>query len=207
MIEYIGSVTGLAPLTIFEILVAVGVSSILIILMYLIYKVNDKEQKEVQSESNKRYTFGNYAHDVKQFVELYKTAQTIPEQKELKAVCDRIIEGSKHMTIIGKNSFNGMLIAGIKDTLKVCHATLSYISDGVYGINELRNTASFDVDYYFDTERVLGVTKSIRTEHQVKLYKIKQSRIPQYSKRLASKKSFQRNSYLARIGRWGRQGR
>src|SRR5574344_2924193 len=73
-----------------------------------------KEYNETTAETNSKgkitsYTKGNYAADVKQFVKLYKTAVTIPEQHALEEVCKRIIQNVDKIEMIGRSSFNGRM--------------------------------------------------------------------------------------------------
>lgn len=169
-----------------------------------------KEYNETTAEANSKgkitsYTKGNYAADVKQFVKLYKTAVTIPEQHALEEVCKRIIQNVDKIEMIGRSSFNGRMWAGIDDTFKACKSTLAYLGKGKNSLDILRTSVYFTVKYYDEEKKdtVLGVTRFIRNANQVKFHQeITKQRMPKQMKKRISEKGNHRTQYLIGLGRW-----
>lgn len=204
--EYLGT----DPSNVMIVLIMMFMSSMFGLLIWIRFNHDKKEFAEVDAETNKKgeikkYTRGNYAKDIKAFVKLYKTVKTIPEQKELLAICERIMNNVDKIEMMGRSSYNGRLWAGIHDTYKACEATSNYITRGPKSLDILRASVYFGISYYGDKKNddVIGVTRTVRNANQIKFHQeVTMKRMPKQMKKRIAQKGDHRTNYLIGLNRW-----
>jgi hypothetical protein len=184
--------------------------SLTFILMGFLDRARAKEFDESETTDDKkklftRYTKGNYARDVKEFVRLFEYGKTAKEKNELLALCDKIIEGSSILDMYGNSHFTGRLWAGIFDTIKACVVTKDYLNmSGFTSLDLIRNNLIFDVNYYNESETVLGVGRVLRNEISTMIHnRCKYTRISPAKKHNIIRKVNQRGGYLNRLNKYG----
>jgi len=151
------------------------------------------------NNSKEKYTYGYYKSDIRSIVDMYKNAKTPSELKELIEVCDRIIDRTYDINLMGRSSFNGILALGFHDAIKAVQAIRKYANWNIGGLDELRRTVSFSLKYSSDNETIIGLNKLIRTDYQVKLKDIKNTRMSSFMKDKLSKQVIQNTRKQFRV--------
>jgi hypothetical protein len=179
-------------------------SSILFSLLYyaLMKDIEDYEEAIPSpnfDETKEKYTYGYYKSDIRSIIDMYKNAKTPSELKKLIEVCDRIVDRTYDINLMGRSTFNGILALGFQDAIKAVQAIRKYASWNIGGLNELRRTVSFSLKYSSDNETIIGINKLIRTDYQVKLKDIKHTRMSSFMKDKLSKQVIQNTRKQFRV--------
>jgi hypothetical protein len=211
LINTTSTYVGMDPKDFWLIILMCTVALVMFGLFYLQHRSVKKEYEQTKAEAKpdgtlKRYTKGNYALDVKQFVTLYRKAETVPELKALKTVVNRIMDNVDKIEMMGRNSYNGRLWAGIHDTYKACQVTKQYLDMGYKSLDLIRNVVYFEVRYYNEEKNddVLGVSRVVRNEtHLTSAVFYKYNRMPKQQRRSRIRRANAKINYDVKLNRYG----
>jgi len=159
-----------------------SVSSMAFSILYFITSKEEEKNEETTTTTDKynSYTFGNYKSDIRLITELYKTAKTNNDIKKLLKVTNRVLNNMSHISFMGRNSFNGVILSNFYKTADILKTVNKYSSWKATGLNELKASMVLEISYH--NEVIVGLTPVIKTAYQSEIRDIRLTRQSSFMK-------------------------